>query len=784
MKKLMFSFLLIMFILPPVCLFACSCSSLPEGYCYVYYYVDGEEFSKTYEKRGEVFCMPTIEEREGYVFKGWYRTEEYIEKWDFENDTVKSFLRLYGYWIPEDEETFNILFYDDAKLLSYQKIPKGGLASLYDDPKKTGYNFEGWLYQNNKFDFNTEITSDIILKANWTLIDYTITFIAEGEIVNEVKYNVENKNITVPEVPPKDFYTGKWTSYTLNFENIEVEAVYTPIEYTATFVADNKTVKRIKYTVEDIEDTLVIPDVPEKKGYSGEWSNLPIAGGNVTLTACYTPIVYTITYMVDDSVYTTGTYTIETVQDIVNPPVPVKEGRTGSWEKVTFETGDVTINAVYVAKIYTATFIADGSIIGTVNFQYDAMSVKGNEPNVPQKTGYTASWEPYSLKYEDIQIEAKYVPITYTASFYINEQKVADSLFTIESESLIYPDITEWKGYYVKWEEIEIEAKNVDSDAILTPITYFVTFIADNKEIAKVEYNVEDKDIDVPTPPPKDKYTVKWEDFELTLRDITVKAVYTPISDEELNFIDEFTYEENTDGTLSVTGYNGSADYLYVPSEHDGKPVKSIAKLAFSGSNITGIKINEGIESIGDDAFLNCANLLSVQLPDSLTTIGKNAFAWCKFKTIKLPDNIIEIGEDAFKYSAIEYVVLPKKLAELKNSFNYCENLQSITLNENLTELKAYIFVGCPSLKSITIPANIKLIEAYTFASAYIEDMEEANADIYIEEVNLAEPENWKIYSVSGVELPNIDYSPLSDKSTAALWLTKTYIERDWKKST
>ena len=768
MKKIIFSILLILFAAPLISACSNSCSSPPAGYCSVYYYIDGEEFSATYSKYGETIGMPVIEEREGYIFKGWYLTDEFVEKWDFENDTLKAFLRLYGYWIPENEETFNILFYNN-QLLSYQKVPKGGTASYYSPSEKKGYEFEGWFCQNLKFDFSAEIADDIILTAKYQVIDYSVTFIAGVEIIEVVKYNIENKSITVPKIPPKEFYTAEWQKFELNLEDIEVEAIYTPIKYTATFIADGKTIKQIKYTV---EDTVTIPAVPEKIGYNGSWVGLPIEGGDITITAIYTPIVYTITYRTDDSIYQILEYTVESLKDLVPPSVPEKVGRIGFWEDKTFEYGNVVINAIYEPIIYTATFVADSSIIGTVSFRYDDMNISGKEPDIPPKEGYTAEWESYNLTYEDITIVAEYTPITYTANYYINDQLIGTAHFTIEDESIEIPEIYEWQGYYVSWEDIEISAHDININAKLTPITYYVTFIADDVEIAKIEYNVENKEITVPTPPPKANHTVKWEDFILTTGNITVYAIYTPVSDEELKFKDEFTYFLEDDGSLVITGYTGDEKYLYIPSKHEGKPIKSIDKLAFSGSDITGIKFNEGIEIIGDDAFLNCINLIEVLLPQSLISIGKNSFAYCSFTNIELPNSITDIGENAFQHSALESVILPKNLGELKNSFSYCEKLESITLNEKLTKLKANIFEYCTSLKSIVIPANIELIEANAFAntnleSAYFEDFE-----------------NWKIYRASGAEMPNVDYSSLSNPETAAYWLTIKYISRVWKKST
>lgn len=54
----------------------------------------------------------------------------------------------------------------------------------------------------------------------------------DGETVAQATYTVENTEITVPEVPVKDGYRGKWSDFTLNGGNKIVKAVYEKNETT------------------------------------------------------------------------------------------------------------------------------------------------------------------------------------------------------------------------------------------------------------------------------------------------------------------------------------------------------------------------------------------------------------------------------------------------------------------------------------------------------------------------------------------------------------------------
>jgi hypothetical protein len=104
---------------------------------------------------------------------------------------------------------------------------------------------------------------------------------------------------------------------------------------------------------------------------------------------------------------------------------------------------------------------------------------------------------------------------------------------------------------------------------------------------------------------------------------------------------------------------------------------------------------------IPDYMFYGLSNLTTVQLPDTVTTIGTGAFDGCKRLTnINLPDNLTQIGE---------------------NSFSFCESLTSITLPVTLTQIGQMAFYGCTNLASINIPGSVISIGAYAFYATPLE---------------------------------------------------------------
>jgi hypothetical protein len=67
--------------------------------------------------------------------------------------------------------------------------------------------------------------------------------------------------------------------------------------------------------------------------------------------------------------------------------------------------------------------------------------------------------------------------------------------------------------------------------------------------------------------------------------------------------------------------------------------VNAIAQMAFSNncSTLTSVVIPDSIKSIGDEAFYGCSSLTEITIPDGVTSIGDGAFAGCP--SVRVLDN-------------------------------------------------------------------------------------------------------------------------------------------------
>lgn len=117
---------------------------------------------------------------------------------------------------------------------------------------------------------------------------------------------------------------------------------------------------------------------------------------------------------------------------------------------------------------YTKDIIVDGNKIGEVTFTYGDTELTGL-PDVPEKTGYTGEWD-YTITGSELQIQAKYTPITYYATFMADGKQVAKVPFTVETTSITAPKVPAKVGYTGKWSKYTLGASDITIQAVYTKI--------------------------------------------------------------------------------------------------------------------------------------------------------------------------------------------------------------------------------------------------------------------------------------------------------------------------
>ncbi len=177
-------------------------------------------------------------------------------------------------------------------------------------------------------------------------------------------------------------------------------------------------------------------------------------------------------------------------------------------------------------------------------------------------------------------------------------------------------------------------------------------------------------------------------------------------------------YTKNSDGTLTITGYNGKSPSVSIPSKISGATVSAIADSALkNNSTITSVYIPSEVKTIGERAFSGCIKLRYVGLPYSLEKIGKYAFNNTAITSITFPYNYSAVDEYAFancyQLKDIKFNAPLKSIGTY--SFEFCINLENVTIPQNVESLGLGCFYGCSKLSGVDIGGKVKSIGMYAF---------------------------------------------------------------------
>ena len=371
------------------------------------------------------------------------------------------------------------------------------------DPTKTGYTFTGW----DKEIPTTIPAEDITIKALWTINSYKLTYKVDGEVYKQ--YDVEyNASITPEAAPEKEGYTfSGWSEIpaTMPANDVEVTGSFTINQYKVTFIVDGEVVKEETL---DFGTTITAPENPTKVGHTFTgWNpavDTTVPSHDVTYTAQFSVNQYTITFDTDG-----GSEITPITQDyntaVTAPANPTKTGYTfKGWDKeipATIPAEDMTIKATWQINQYTITFDTDGgSEIAPITQDY-ASAVTA--PSNPTKTGYSfAGWDkeiPSTMPAENVTVKATWTINQYTVKFVADGEVVSESVLDYGT-AITAPEAPVREGYTFKgWTpdvDETVPAYDVEYVAEYTINTYKLTYVLDEVEVktVDVEYGAEIED--------------------------------------------------------------------------------------------------------------------------------------------------------------------------------------------------------------------------------------------------------------------------------------------------
>lgn len=572
----------------------------------------------------------------------------------------------------EGNHSFTVSFKVGGRNYDVVLVEGDNAVSFPSFPEQSGYKFDGWYLTE---DFSGE----------------KVTEIAKGK-------------------------TGDLTLY----------AKFTPIVYTITYNVDGGTNPNT-ITSFTVEDKVVLADA-QKSGYLFKgWKNgdeymTAIPKGtteNIALTAVFEKNGYTIFYENVDGAYHSNqkVYSVDDETFEIEPANKVGYNFDGwymtedfSGERVTEipkgTTGNLTLYAKFDLMVYTIAYENTKGAENRNENYYTTYSVEfpiysffgltkegyvfdgwyhGDTP-VTQLTGL--EW------YGDVTLTAKWTPIIYSITYENEKGRTNDNplSYTVDSGILEFSDLPDTIDYRFKgWSFMNGNVPTTSLDASILSGDIILTAMWEQKS----EY----KGLDYYLSPDESSIVIMGVTdtsiTEIVIPDTTVMVLngaFKDCSSLTSLTIPFFGFKRGATENTTIRYYFGDT----VPATLKEVTVKdtNVPDEAFKDcTSIKTINLQGNIGTLGKSAFENCSGIFYVNFNDvTLTSIGERAFYECSnLLTLRLPEGLTEIGRYAFyKCGTMYSVTMPT----------------SIT---NMSQIGSAAFWDCNSLYEIYNLGNLEL---------------------------------------------------------------------------
>ena len=683
--------------------------------------------------------------KEGYTFEGWYTEQSYTNKIEIIDTSALQDYNLYAkFTINQYTITFNT---NEGSTIAPITQDYNTSVTKPADPTRDGYTFGGWYTDNGTFDneytFTTMPVDGVELYAKWNIVTYRINYYLDGgeNGTNPTVYNILTDDITLKNATKSHYIFDGWYTEqeftnkieiidTSLMQNYDLYAKFTLEQYTITF--DSKGGSAVAPITQGYGTTVTKPTDPIKEGYEfvgwyyfGEYVFTTMPAKNITLSAKWDIITYTITYHLDGGTNGSNPETY-TVGDRFTLKNPTKEGYTfeGWYTEQEFTNKIERIDrsalqnydlyAKFTINQYTMTFDTNGgSTIEPITQDYNT-SITITEPT---KEGYIlfGGWYTdngtFANKYtittmpaENITLFAQWVNIfaisgtTVTGLTGVAEQSKLTSLTIPENiteiETRAFKGNKDVQSIYIPESVVTIGSDAFSNCTNLSEINVDIN----NSEYSSLDGVLYNKNITTLI-----AYPIGKKDTEFVFMD-SIDAV------NEGAFLNCANIKKVKVSSLekwcAIDFYN-----------RDANPLVYSHELYINDTKLTNLVIPNNILRIKDYTFMGLTGLQTLTIPQGIQTIGYQAFYGCSEITsvdMSSATSLTQISGMAFgrcyKLSNITFAENSKLTSIGNYAFSDCSSLKEIKIPNSVTDLgtssifSSGIFSGCSSLESLTIP--------------------------------------------------------------------------------
>ena len=403
--------------------------------------------------------------------------------------------------------------------------------------------------------------------------------------------------------------------------------------------------------------------------------------------------------------------TLQSEIEIQEPNLLAKDGYTVSWEDYTIDgkTASFTVNAIYTPITYYASFKSQGTLIESVPFTIDDITSDNSklpsdrEPAVPSNDWSNVYWEDYSLKLDNITINAQFDNLKkFNVTFNAGGEKVDELQIdknSLDSEGKIKDELIPEsvknytkKDYDVVWDFSISEAKDTTINASLSLHSYYIKFLDFKGEqveelVPYTKDNITWESINKPNAPTLEGYDTSWEETTLTYKDDILCV--NPVKEAKTFYITYEDYEEPQEVKYNASyQLKDTTSYLTKWADEDNNFFSSVGTYNLTRNVTLHLeRINqETFDSDTVPSFIDLANSVNIKSIEIAKGEGLNGSNALKF-VVKQADFGLKISKDyldeVFKDSDVETLTFVAKASKHDNNFRHRTSAKNVCYEEN-----------------------------------------------------------------------------------------------------
>lgn len=690
----------------------------------------GSEVKPITIAEGAKITLPRNPTKEGYIFDGWYLSDEFIEKFNA-TQTISSNITVYAKWrLPFEDEVFVSFNTNGGDAIQGYYAIVGTKINLPVAPSRIGFDFDSWQYGDDKYPAGATFVvpnKNVEMVAIWNSQNLRyVTYDTNGGTEIEKSAVESGSKLTAPKQPKRPGYLfAGW------YKDVNCTELW---DFDKDKVVDNLTLYA-KWNVDavgissvegaTIDGTNIFMVIDQDVEYV-ELAEKVILSGNAYWNLYYDRLGQTKIPTKIAANKETGKLNKKD-----NTFYILVSSADGLQEKLYTLTiyRRITINvnyySVYNTLIHTYKMDNYNTILQEYDYEPVGYTLNGWEyvDTNNRRTNFKFDKNGTVVTTEtSLDLYPKATANSYTVTLTVgNGETVSKNKVIATYDSSVQFPVPEKHGYsFVGWyngstkvsTETGICAKwTCLEDISLSPKWQINSY---NVSLAK---NVNGGDltgggayqfgsnVTISATTNKAYIWIGW--FEGDTKLTSEKSYSFKITAENRNFTAKWDIEDeykpfifdSTPNKISIVGVKDkNVKNIVVPDS-----VTSIGDNAFYGCNgltsISGsatnvstvakqakptsftVNITSGT-SIGDNAFEGCTGLTSVTIGNSVTSIDGYAFNGCTGLTsVKIPDSVTSIGDSAFRDCG----------------------LTSVTIGNSVTSIGKYAFTGCSGLTSINV---------------------------------------------------------------------------------